>query len=76
MDDWRELKERCSNFIGDSAYSLRSFLVTPYDIAIHGMLEDNFNFSTHHQELPLHVLLMRLIFDGVFYGGACSFGWI
>ena len=32
------------HFIGDSAYSIKSFLITPYDNAIHGTAEDNFNF--------------------------------
>jgi hypothetical protein len=41
----RELLEREGlYFIGDSAYALRSFLVTPYDNAVHGDGEDNFNF--------------------------------
>jgi hypothetical protein len=31
-------------FIADSAYALRSFLITPYDNAIHGEFNDNFNF--------------------------------
>ena len=31
-------------FIGDSAYALRSYLITPYDNAIHGEGEDDFNF--------------------------------
>jgi len=30
--------------IGDSAYSLRSFLITPFDDAMHGTAEDNFNY--------------------------------
>ena len=31
-------------FIGDSAYLLQSFLLTPYDNALHGTDEDNYNF--------------------------------
>ena len=31
-------------FIADSAYALRSYLITPYDNAIHGEYNDNFNF--------------------------------
>jgi len=31
-------------FIGDSAYLLKSFLLTPYDNVMHGTPEDNFNF--------------------------------
>ena len=38
------LKREGLYFIGDSAYALRSFLVTPYDNAVHGDGEDNFNF--------------------------------
>lgn len=30
--------------IGDSAHALRSFLVTPFDNAVHGSFQDNFNF--------------------------------
>ena len=44
MDHWHELKRRGYLFIGDSAYALRSFLMTPYDNALHGTAEDNFNF--------------------------------
>ncbi len=31
-------------FIGDSAYSLKSFLMVPYDNVVHGTPEDNYNF--------------------------------
>jgi len=31
-------------FIGDSAYSLKSFILTPCDNAAHGSPEDNYNF--------------------------------
>ena len=31
-------------FIRDSAYSLKSFLLTPYDYALHDTPEDNYNF--------------------------------
>ena len=30
--------------IGDSAYSLRSFIITPFDNATHGTCEDDFNY--------------------------------
>jgi hypothetical protein len=43
-DNWCELRRRGYYFIGDSAYSLRSFLLPPYDNAMHGTAEDNFNF--------------------------------
>ena len=41
---WQFMAEKGYYFIGDSAYSLRSFLLTPYDNAMHGTPEDNFNF--------------------------------
>ncbi len=44
IDNWCELKRRGYYFIGDSVYLLRSFLMTPYDNAMHGIAEDNFNF--------------------------------
>jgi hypothetical protein len=44
MDHWDVLKSKKYFFIGDSAYALRSFLMTPYDNAMHGTAEDNFNF--------------------------------
>ncbi|KAL3768298.1 hypothetical protein ACHAW5_005661 [Stephanodiscus triporus] len=31
-------------FIGDSAYAIKSFLLTPYDNAFHGTPEDNYNY--------------------------------
>lgn len=31
-------------FIGDSAYGIKSFLLTPYDNVLHGTDEDNYNF--------------------------------
>jgi hypothetical protein len=31
------------HFIGDSAYSIKSFILTPYDNAAHGSPEDNYN---------------------------------
>ncbi|KAL3805723.1 hypothetical protein ACHAW5_003832 [Stephanodiscus triporus] len=43
-NEWSELRRRGYYFIGDSAYSLRSFLMTPYDNAMHDTAEDNFNF--------------------------------
>ena len=42
--NWRWLKDRGFYFIGDSAYSLKSFLVTPFDGVMHGTPEDDFNF--------------------------------
>lgn len=31
-------------FIGDSVYGLQSFLLTPYDNAVHGTAEDDYNY--------------------------------
>ncbi|EJK58257.1 hypothetical protein THAOC_21635 [Thalassiosira oceanica] len=44
MDDCDRLLEKGFHFIGDSAYAIRSFLLTPFDNAVHGTPEDNFNF--------------------------------
>ena len=45
LNEQRDLLEREGlYFIGDSAYALRSYLITPYDNAIHGENDDNFNF--------------------------------
>ncbi len=32
------------HFIGDSAYSIKLFILTPYDNAVRGTSEDNYNF--------------------------------
>ncbi len=42
--NWEWLKLKKYYFIGDSAYSLKSFLLTPYDNVCHGTAEDNYNF--------------------------------
>ncbi|KAL7464249.1 hypothetical protein ACHAXS_004587, partial [Conticribra weissflogii] len=42
--NWQSLNDKGFYFIGDSAYALKSFLITPFDNAIHGTSEDNFNF--------------------------------
>ena len=39
-----ELKGKGIFLIGDSAYSLRSYLLTPYDNPGSGTAKDNFNF--------------------------------
>lgn len=44
MENWKWLAGKGFYFIGDSAYSLKSFLVTPYDNTLHATAEDNFNF--------------------------------
>jgi len=43
-ENWGWLKEKGFYFIGDSACTLKSFLLTPYDNVLHGTPEDNFNF--------------------------------
>ena len=44
VENWLMLGRRGFYFFGDSAYSLKSFLLTPYDNVIHGSHEDNYNF--------------------------------
>ncbi len=41
------------HFIGDSAYSLKLFILTPYDNAAHGTPEDNYKFF--HSSLQIAV---------------------
>jgi hypothetical protein len=42
--NWKKLAEQKFYFIGDSAYAIKSFLLTPFDNAVHGTPEDNYNF--------------------------------
>ncbi len=44
LDDWWWLKRNGYYLIGDSAYALRQFIITPYDNAMHSTPKDNFNF--------------------------------
>ncbi len=44
LQNWKSLVDKGYHFIGDSAYALKSFLLTPYDNALHGTAEDNYNF--------------------------------
>lgn len=44
MENWCTLRDKGYYFIGDSAYSLKSFLHTPYDNTVHGTAEDNYNY--------------------------------
>ena len=67
-DNWMILKEKGYYFIGDSAYALRQFLITPCD-NIHGTPEDTFNFFHSSSRMPL----VRLTYDGVFYGDGYNF---
>jgi hypothetical protein len=41
---WRLLRDKGFYFIGDSAYALRSYLLTPFDGTMHGTHQDNYNF--------------------------------
>jgi hypothetical protein len=44
LPNWQYFATKGFYFIGDSAYSLKSFLLTPYDNVMHGSSEDNYNF--------------------------------
>ncbi|KAL7545061.1 hypothetical protein ACHAWF_014107 [Thalassiosira exigua] len=44
IENWSALARHGFYFIGDSAYSLQSFLLTPFDNVLHGTPEDNYNF--------------------------------
>ena len=44
LQNYEKLKSGGYYFIGDSAYSIKAFLITPFDNAVHGTSEDNFNF--------------------------------
>jgi hypothetical protein len=41
---WRWFRDRGFYFIGDSAYALRSYLLTPFEGTMHGTNQDNYNF--------------------------------
>jgi hypothetical protein len=41
---WRELAQKGFYFIGDSAYSVKSFILPPFNDVLHGSEEDNFNY--------------------------------
>ena len=44
MDNWGTLRDMGYYFIGNSAYSSKSFLHTPYDNAVRGTDKDNYNY--------------------------------
>ncbi len=44
IGNWQALARKGYYFIGDSEYSLKSFVLTPYGNAVHGTPEDDFNF--------------------------------
>jgi hypothetical protein len=41
---WKDLRRKGFYLLGDSAYALRSFLLTPFDNSLHGTDADNYNF--------------------------------
>ena len=61
VDHWEWFKQRGLYFIGDSAYSLKSFLLTPFNNVFHGTAEDNYIFFTPCQGSALSAPLARLI---------------
>ena len=42
--NWKSMVDKGYFFIGDSAYGLTSFLLTPYDNAVHSTAEDDYNY--------------------------------
>ena len=68
MENCSWLKQKGYYFIGDSAYALRSFLITPFDQCMHITPEDNYNFSILHIGFLLSVNLVKLILGGESYG--------
>lgn len=44
MPNWREFARKGFYFVGDSAYSLKAFILTPFDNVAHATAEDNYNF--------------------------------
>ena len=44
VENWQMLGGLGFYFVGDSAYALKSFLLTPYDNVMHRSHEDNYNF--------------------------------
>ena len=42
--NWESMLEKGFYFIGDTAYGLRSFLLSPFNDTMHGSAEDNYNF--------------------------------
>lgn len=58
--NWLWMKDRGLYYICDSAYSLKLFLVTPFDNTIHGIAKDVFNFS--HLSAQIVILWKSLSF--------------
>ena len=44
LTNWKWLAKKGFYFIGDSAYSIKSFILTPFDNTLHATAEDNFNY--------------------------------
>ena len=42
--NWESMLQKGFYFIGDTAYGLQSFLLSPYDDTVHGSAEDNYSF--------------------------------
>jgi len=51
LNNWEHLREKGFYFIGDSAYSLMSFMLTPFDGVEHKTQGDNFNFFHSQQRI-------------------------
>jgi hypothetical protein len=66
--NWRTSADKSLYCIGDSAYSIKSFLLTPYDNAVHGTAEDTIS-SIHSHASPLNVAPKKLISDLEYSGG-------
>ena len=53
MDKRNVLKQKGKYILGDSAYAIRSFLITPYENAKHGSENDTFNY--HHSSCRISI---------------------
>ena len=65
LENYRDLVQTGYHFIGDSAYSIKSFLHTPYDMLLQKITTTS---STPHHALLWNVVLERLICVLGFYG--------
>jgi hypothetical protein len=73
-NNWYELNRRGYYFIDDSAYSIRSFLLTPYDNAMHGTADDNFNFFHSSSRIVVECAYGEIdLLFGVFLGAIAIF---
>ena len=53
IENWEYLAEKGFYFLGDSAYPIMSFIVTPYDNVLHKTPGDNFNFFHSSLRMPI-----------------------